>query len=187
MNTYSNKIIKMTSLIGLLVALSMLAAACASTSSVTTPGAYGSGSSNPGAASTSAVGATTPMTTTAPSGSSSEAEIKVATTSLGQILVNGNGMTLYAFTKDTPDTSNCTGNCLTIWPPLVTQGNPKVDTGVDQSMIGSAKLADGRMVVTYNNMPLYTYSKDTNPGDTNGQGVGSVWFVVSPAGKLIGQ
>jgi predicted lipoprotein with Yx(FWY)xxD motif len=104
---------------------------------------------------------------------------------LGQILVDGKGMTLYIFTKDSPDQSNCTGTCLTNWPPLLTQGAPKLGTGVDDSKIGSALLADGTKIVTYNHMPLYYYIKDTKPGDTTGQGVGSVWYVISPDGEII--
>jgi predicted lipoprotein with Yx(FWY)xxD motif len=104
---------------------------------------------------------------------------------LGQILADGNGMTLYAFTKDGPDQSNCTGSCLSNWPPLLTQGKPTLGPGVDGSLIGSAKLADGNLIVTYNHMPLYYFAKDTKPGDVLGQGVGGFWYVVSPDGKLV--
>ncbi len=104
---------------------------------------------------------------------------------LGQFLVDGKGMTLYIFTKDGPDQSNCTGNCLTNWPPLLTNGSPIAGSTVDDSKIGSTLLADGTRIVTYNHMPLYYYFKDTKPGDTNGQGVGSVWYVVSRDGEII--
>jgi predicted lipoprotein with Yx(FWY)xxD motif len=114
--------------------------------------------------------------------------INVATDpKLGQILVDGKGMTLYIFTQDGPDKSNCNASCLANWPPLLTQGNPTLGTGVDDSKIGSAVLADGTRIVTYNHMPLYYFIKDTKPGETNGQGVGSVWFVISPDGEIIGK
>ncbi|OGO11990.1 MAG: hypothetical protein A2030_01630 [Chloroflexi bacterium RBG_19FT_COMBO_50_10] len=106
---------------------------------------------------------------------------------LGQILVDGKGMTLYIFTRDLPDTSNCTGDCLVNWPPLLTQGSPILGPGVDDSKVGSAQLADGSMIVTYNHMPLYYWIKDTKPGDTTGQGVGSVWYVIDPDGDIIGK
>jgi predicted lipoprotein with Yx(FWY)xxD motif len=117
-----------------------------------------------------------------------EAEINVATDpKLGKILVGSNGMTLYMFTKDEAGKSNCNADCLAKWPPLVTKGSPKLGPGVDASLVGTADLPDGSKIVTYNKMPLYYWVKDTKAGDTTGQGVGSVWYVVSPDGKVIGQ
>jgi len=95
-------------------------------------------------------------------------------------------MTLYMFTKDEADKSNCSGNCLTNWPPLLTQGSPTLGEGVDPALVGSASLPDGSKIVTYNHMPLYYYVKDTKAGDVTGQNVGNVWFVVSPDGKSVG-
>jgi len=106
---------------------------------------------------------------------------------LGQILVDGKGMTLYIFTKDEPGKSNCNAGCLVKWPPFLTKGSPKLGAGVDDSKLGTATLADGTLIVTYNQMPLYYWFKDTQPGDTTGQGVGSVWYVVSPDGKAVGR
>jgi predicted lipoprotein with Yx(FWY)xxD motif len=99
---------------------------------------------------------------------------------LGSILVDGKGMTLYQFKKDTAGVSNCSGGCLTNWPPLVTQGHPTLGMGIDASKIGTAKLADGSLVVTYNGLPLYFFAKDSKAGDTTGQGVGGLWNVVAP-------
>jgi len=115
-----------------------------------------------------------------------EATINVATDAkLGKILVGDKGMTLYMFTKDGPDQSNCNAECLAKWPPLLTQGNPTLGEGVDASLVGTASLPDGSKIVTYNKMPLYYWVKDTKPGDTTGQGVGEVWYVVSPLGKVV--
>ena len=61
---------------------------------------------------------------------------------------------------------------------MVVQGNPVLGTGVDASLVGTATLADGRMIVTYNKMPLYYWYEDTKPEDAFGQGVGSVWYVI---------
>ena len=120
-------------------------------------------------------------------GAANEATLNVAADpKLGEILVDGKGMTLYMFTKDEPDKSNCAGDCLAKWPPLLTQGSPKLGDGVDDSLVGTATLADGSLIVTYNKMPLYYWVKDAKPGDTTGQGVGDVWYVVSPDGKVIG-
>ncbi len=107
--------------------------------------------------------------------------IKTATDSqLGTFLVDEKGMTLYLFTKDEPNKSNCTGSCLQNWPPLITQGEPLASEGVDAAKLGTITLDDGRKQVTYNQMPLYYYAPDQKPGDVLGQNVGSVWFVVSP-------
>ena len=121
-----------------------------------------------------------------PRQSQAEPTISVATDAkLGKILVGDKGMTLYMFTKDEPNQSNCNADCLAKWPPLLTQGSPNLGEGVDAALVGSATLPDGSKIVTYNKMPLYYWVKDTKPGDTTGQGVGSVWFVVSPDGKVI--
>ena len=117
-----------------------------------------------------------------------EASINVATDAkYGKILADSKGMTLYIYTKDSPDTSTCTGNCAKAWPPLLTSGSPKLGDGVNAPMIGSATLADGTKIVTYNHMPLYFWAKDTKPGDITGLGVGGVWYLVSPDGKIVGQ
>lgn len=170
MNTKKHKsIVRSVSLIGLLVAVSMILAACGS-----------SAQANQAAAPTTA-------TVAQPVAAAQEPEVNLATDpTLGKILVDGKGMTLYVFTKDGPDKSNCDAGCMANWPPLLTQGNPRFGAGVDDSLIGSAPLADGTRIVTYNHMPLYYWVKDTKPGDTTGQGVGSVWFVVSPDGKPVG-
>jgi predicted lipoprotein with Yx(FWY)xxD motif len=107
----------------------------------------------------------------------------------GQALVDDEGRALYLFTNDTQNagTSSCTGNCLVNWPPLLTDGDPVAGEGVDESMLGTITLEDGTTQVTYNGWPLYYYTDDTADGDTNGQGVGGVWFLVSPTGEMIEQ
>jgi predicted lipoprotein with Yx(FWY)xxD motif len=131
-------------------------------------------------------GATNAPTAMPPAASFSEPTVTSAMDpKLGNILVDSKGMTLYMFTVDKPDQSNCTGDCLTAWPPLLTKGSPMGGLGVDATMLGSVKLADGRMIVTYNHMPLYYWFKDKKPGDTTGQNVGKTWFVVNPQGKPV--
>lgn len=110
---------------------------------------------------------------------------------LGSLLVNSSGMTLYLFTKDTAGTSSaaavsaCTGSCATLWPPLLTNGAPTAGSGVTASMLGTLTRPDGTVQVTYNGWPLYTFSQDMAAGDTNGQGVKSVWFAVNPDGMQV--
>lgn len=107
------------------------------------------------------------------------------TEKLGQILVDGDGRTLYMFTKDTKDTTNCYDKCESAWPPLLQIDTPTVGDGVDAKLLGTTTRKDGTIQVTYNGLPLYYYFKDQAPGDTTGQGVGSVWYVVAPDGKLM--
>ena len=101
---------------------------------------------------------------------------------LGSFLVDSKGMTLYLFTKDTPNTSNCYGSCATYWPPLLTKGAALAGNGVTASMLGTTARTDGTSQVTYNGWPLYYYASDKAAGDTTGENVKGVWFVVTPAG-----
>ncbi len=107
----------------------------------------------------------------------------------GQALVDAEGRSLYLFTNDTQNsgTSSCTGDCLVEWPPLFTDGEPVAGEGVDAAMLGTITLPDGTSQVTYNGWPLYYFHEDTAAGDTNGQGLGGVWFLVTPAGEMIEQ
>ncbi len=167
--------------IGVLLVFSLILSACAAATASPTPAAAT-------AAPATAVPATAVPATQAPTAEMpAEAAINVVQDpTLGPILVDGNGMTLYMFTKDTPDTVNCSGKCIENWPPLVTQGSPTLGDGVDAAMIGTADLSDGSKIVTYNHMPLYDFIKDKAPGDVVGQGNNDVWYVVAPDGKPVG-
>jgi predicted lipoprotein with Yx(FWY)xxD motif len=104
---------------------------------------------------------------------------------LGSFLVDAKGMTLYLFTKDTPNTTVCYDKCAVAWPPLLTTGDPVAGEGVDASKLGTTTRTDGSVQVTYNGWPLYYYEKDMAAGDVTGQDVGGVWYVVSAAGDMI--
>jgi predicted lipoprotein with Yx(FWY)xxD motif len=95
-------------------------------------------------------------------------------------LVDGNGKSLYIFLKDTPGKSNCTGACLTLWKPVLVTGRLIPGSGVAQANLGVISLPDGTHQATYLGAPLYIYYKDIHPGDTNGQGLDGVWFLVTP-------
>ncbi|MFA6414518.1 MAG: hypothetical protein WC217_00020 [Candidatus Paceibacterota bacterium] len=100
---------------------------------------------------------------------------------LGDYLVAANGMTLYLYTKDTKDVSNCYNSCATAWPPyLSTAAEPLVaGTGVAGALTTVTR-TDGSKQLAYKGVPLYFWVNDTKPGDTTGQNVGGVWFVVKP-------
>lgn len=119
-----------------------------------------------------------------PGGDATALALMVADSSLGQILVDGNGMTLYLFTNDSPNTSACTGQCLVNWPPLL--GQPTAGMGVDASKLGSFQRADDASIqATYNGWPLYYWKDDKAPGDVLGQNVNEVWFVINAAGDAV--
>lgn len=99
---------------------------------------------------------------------------------LGKFLTDSKGMTLYIFTRDTANTSNCYDRCTTLWTPLLqASGQPVAPAGLTGTL-GTATRRDNTQQVTYNSMPLYYFSQDTKAGDTNGQNVATVWFVVAP-------
>jgi len=116
------------------------------------------------------------------------ATIGVANSSLGKILVNRQGRTLYMFQKDSGGKSTCFGACAANWPPLRATGMPTVGSGADASLATTTKRSDGAAQVTYNGHPVYLFAGDKSPGDTNGQGVnafGGGWFALSPAGGQV--
>ena len=99
---------------------------------------------------------------------------------LGTYLTDQSGMTLYMYTKDDVGVSNCYGGCATAWPPLLTDSAPSLPPDLPGA-IATTTRTDGTLQVTYNGMPLYYWASDQKPGDTTGQNVGGVWFVVNPA------
>ncbi|HET9006115.1 MAG TPA: hypothetical protein VFQ04_05315 [Actinomycetes bacterium] len=109
--------------------------------------------------------------------------VAVANSKLGDILVDGEGRTLYAFTKDQGDQSACSGECATNWPALT--GTATAGTGAQASLLSTATQANGTDQVTYDGKLLYHFAGDAKPGDTNGQGVGTVWFAVAADGALV--
>ena len=114
--------------------------------------------------------------------------VSTAKSSLGRILVNSRGHTLYLFEKDRKGKSACAGQCATFWPPLIADGKPSAAAGAKASLLGTTKRADGRLQVTYNRHPLYTFLKDKKKGQTNGEGLkafGAEWYAVSPAGATV--
>jgi len=128
------------------------------------------------------------LTGTSVAATSSQALVKVRTTSLGKILVAGNGKTLYLFARDTGTTSKCSGSCATFWPPFTTTGAARAGAGITAALLGTSRRADGTMQVTYHGHPLYFFAKDTKAGQMNGEGVaafGAKWYVLSPAGTRI--
>ena len=125
---------------------------------------------------------------TAPTNSSGAASVGLASTNLGKILVDGQGRTLYLWEADTGTASTCSGACASAWPPLTTEGQPVAGQGVSAAELGTTKRHDGTTEVTYNGHPLYTFSGDSAPAQTAGQGsdgFGAEWYVLSATGNAI--
>jgi predicted lipoprotein with Yx(FWY)xxD motif len=116
------------------------------------------------------------------------ATVGIANENLGKILVNSRGHTLYLFQRDSGTRSACSGACAIEWPPLRATGKPTVGGGANASIVATSARSDGKPQITYNGHPLYLFSGDQKPGDTNGQGVnafGGLWYALSSAGSQI--
>lgn len=115
------------------------------------------------------------------------AGLAVADSSLGQIIVDGEGKTLYMFQPDEAGTPTCYDDCATAWPPLLAAdaASVSVATGLDQAKVSVVERTDGGTQVKYGTWPLYYFANDAAAGDTNGQGRNDVWFVVGPDGEPI--
>ncbi|GAB3534239.1 hypothetical protein GCM10027403_09720 [Arthrobacter tecti] len=110
----------------------------------------------------------------------------IAETDLGEVVVDAEGMVVYYFTNDEADSgvSACEGGCLEAWPPVLTDSETPEAEGVTGEL-GTIETPDGELQVTINGMPIYYFANDEAPGDTNGQGVNEVWYVVAPDGTMI--
>src|SRR5947209_5191153 len=128
-----------------------------------------------------------PAPTTAPATSTGQATaLKLSqTTALGQFLGDGNGRTLYIYARDSKDTPTCYDDCAKNWPAFTTQGKSAALDGVNAAMIGTAQRKEGTTQVTYNGWPLYYWNADVKAGDTFGQGIGNVWWVIQSTGDTV--
>ncbi|MEU8923947.1 hypothetical protein AB0D10_23875 [Kitasatospora sp. NPDC048545] len=124
-----------------------------------------------------------PSTSGSPSAPASATLQTAKDPTLGTIVTDSSGFTLYRFDQDrsNPSESHCDGSCAVIWPPEHANGAVTVK-GIDSKLVGTVTRSDGTQQVTVNGWPVYRYSPDTKPGDTKGQGVGGTWFAVTPSG-----
>ena len=108
-------------------------------------------------------------------------ELGVGDSSLGQIVVDGQGMTVYYYDADTANSgvSACTGGCASNWPAVTSATDTPVVDGVTGT-VGTIPTTDGGFQITINGLPVYLFANDSAAGDTNGQGVGEKWFVAKP-------
>ncbi len=120
-----------------------------------------------------------------PAPATTAAEVNLGDTSLGTVLVDGAGLTLYVFTADSGGTSACTGDCAAKWPPLAGAAAPVLGTGLDAAAFDTITRDDGSAQVTFHGLPLYRFAGDKAAGDVTGQGLGGKWYVVGADGTLV--
>ncbi len=121
----------------------------------------------------------------APAATEKGVHVEIAQSSLGPILTDQNGRTLYAFINDKAGTSSCTGECIASWPALVSHQAVTAGPGADKALLSQTTRAEGTVQATYGDWPLYYYVGDVGPGDVDGQGVDDKWFVIGADGKLL--
>ena len=176
-----------------LVGVAVLLAACSSSSSsssaaaapATTPATTSSASASaaPTSAPASAASGTTASGATA---SGTTLALKTETGKAGIWLTNSAGRALYIYTKDKGTTSECYGACATAWPPLTATGKVTISGKfVASKDLGLTTRTGGVKQVTYGGHPLYYFSGDKGPGQTNGEGVEGVWFLLGPVANVM--
>jgi predicted lipoprotein with Yx(FWY)xxD motif len=168
-----------------LLGLTLVLAACSSS---------GGGASTP-----SAAAATAPPASEAPSESAAAASpsesaaaaggptVNLGETSLGSVLVDGDGKTLYIFTPDAASAgkSVCNGDCAAAWPPLLGDAAPTLGTGLEAGDFTTITRDDGATQIAFYGMPLYYFAADAAAGDVKGQGLNDKWYVIGADGTPI--
>lgn len=117
--------------------------------------------------------------------SSAPATIALGDSSLGQIIVDASGKSLYLFTPDSAGEPTCYDDCASTWPPLLVTGDAVAGIGLDASKLSTVERTDGTKQVKYGAWPLYYFAADAAAGETKGQGLGEKWYVVGAAGDAI--
>jgi predicted lipoprotein with Yx(FWY)xxD motif len=114
--------------------------------------------------------------------------ISLRSTSLGKILVDGSGRTLYLFKGDRANRSTLSVAGRAVWPPFTSVGAITARGGAQAASLGTATGRDGARQVSYNGHPLYYYVGDSKPGSVRGQRLkqfGALWYVLGPGGRAI--
>jgi len=168
----------------LLTVMALTLLACGDTAVTTTvaPSATTTASPTTAVPETTA-GATTTAAEVTTTTLAADASVNLATSDLGEILVDGEGRTLYLFMPDAQGDPTCSDQCADTWPAFTATGG--AGDGVDASLLGTVTRTDGGEQVTYNGWPLYFFVGDAAPGDTNGQGLNGIWWVVNAAGEAV--
>ncbi|MEY2435278.1 MAG: hypothetical protein QOF97_114 [Acidimicrobiaceae bacterium] len=155
---------------------------CSSSKSPTSASASGTGASSTTTAPSATTAAPTTTAAAAPAALGVAMNAKVGQ----QIIVDGKGMTVYLFEPDgASTTSQVPAGIKASWPPVTVTGTPSVGAGLDKTKAVVQAQPDGTSQLLYNGHLLYTFAGDSSAGDAAGQGLGGIWFVLSPAGAKI--
>jgi predicted lipoprotein with Yx(FWY)xxD motif len=134
--------------------------------------------------------ATTAPTTTAPATPASApagSTIKAEDSQFGDVLFDGDDQAIYYFDKESGSKSECYGACAEAWPPVLTEGEPRAGSGVQQRLLGTTQRNDGTTQVTYDGHPLYLYAHE-GPNQVTCHDVsefGGLWLAVEPNGQAV--
>lgn len=174
-------------LLALLAAIALVLAACGDDTETSDPAPEpdpGAGASDDGGGDGDTADADPPGELT-----TDDVLVALAASGLGDILVDGAGLSLYGFTNDVDGVPVCYDACADAWPPILVDGaldDAALGAGLDAAVFSTVDRTDGTSQLVAGDWPLYLFAGDGAPGDVNGQGVGDVWFLVAPDGSLIG-
>jgi predicted lipoprotein with Yx(FWY)xxD motif len=124
--------------------------------------------------------AATPPATTPP-------VLRVASTALGPVAADSAGRTLYRTVRDgrDPPASRCLGACAELFVPVLADASGPVAAGIDRGLVGVVARPGGGSQLTYAGWPMYRFSRDTGPGQANGQGFNGTWHALTPGGRPV--
>jgi predicted lipoprotein with Yx(FWY)xxD motif len=165
--------------LALLLPLALFVAACSSS------GASPSAAAPTEAPASEAPASEAPASEAPASEAPTTGTVNLSENALGMILTDAEGKVLYGFTNDTGGVPACYDDCAAAWPPLT--GEATVGAGLDAALLTTVERTDGTTQLKYGDWPLYYFANDAAAGDTNGQGLNEVWFVIGADGALIGQ
>lgn len=171
---------------GRLLAIGLMLVLLAGCGKTTSPASGTKSSKTASSAAVSVSHSASATTSSSTSATAPAVTVRAESTKLGTVLMNGSGFTLYRYSADSKNESVCTGSCAAVWPVFSPgpSGTVKAGSGVSQSALGVITRPGGQKQVTYDGWPLYTYTGDTRPGQTNGQkviGPAGIWYVVYAA------
>ena len=173
---------------GAVVALALLLAACGGDSDSdgsAEPASSPTGTTESGSATTSsAPAATTPTSAEASASANPGTAVTTGDSDFGEMLFDTRGQAIYLFEPESDGTPDCYDECAASWPPVLTEGEPVGEGGLDGSLLGTVERDDGGTQVTYNDWPLYSYANE-DPGQVLCHDVflnGGLWLAVGPDG-----
>jgi predicted lipoprotein with Yx(FWY)xxD motif len=125
------------------------------------------------------------LVTASASAASPRAKVLVHVTSVGGVLADARGHTLYSYALDKGRTPTCYGACASLWTPFLTSAKPLAGLGAKLALLGTTKRKDGKLQVTYAGHPLYFFTAETKAGQLKGQGLEGSWWALAASGAKV--